>query len=85
MGAAVSSALQDLGVERMLVAVSDLKKTPRWIGQHAVAHEVLLPQALQDRFDRGGVRAGEKFATWSLPGPRMTGRMWGARPGSRLT
>ncbi|MGO9108006.1 MAG: hypothetical protein ACLP9L_02125 [Thermoguttaceae bacterium] len=46
-GAAVSAAVRDLSVVRMLVAVSDLKKTPRWIGQQSVAHEILSPRALQ--------------------------------------
>ena len=48
-GAAVSAALQDLSVARMLVAVSDAKKSPRWIQQQEVASEILPPQALQHR------------------------------------
>src|SRR5271157_5264105 len=48
-GTAVSAVLQDLSVARMLVAVSDLKKTPRWIEQQPVAYEILAPQALQHR------------------------------------
>ena len=48
-GAAVSAALQDLSVARMLVAVSDAKKSPRWIQQQEIAAEILPPQALQHR------------------------------------
>ncbi len=53
--AAVSAALQDLSVARVLVAVSDAKKSPRWRApcthgrQIEVASEILLPRALQHR------------------------------------
>ena len=42
-GAAVSAALQDLSVARMLVAVSDAKKSPRWI--RAAANRLRNPAA----------------------------------------
>jgi hypothetical protein len=48
-GAAVSTALKDLSVARILVAVSDPKRSPPWIQQQEVASEILPPQALQHR------------------------------------
>ncbi len=48
-GTAVSAAIRDLSVGRMLVAVSERKKTPHWIEQETVAHEILPPDALEDR------------------------------------
>ena len=48
-GAAVSAALKDLSVARMLVAVSDDKKPPRWIQQQEVASQILSPKMLQHR------------------------------------
>jgi hypothetical protein len=48
-GAAVSNAVKDLSVRRMLVAVSDATKTPRWIPRDDVAWEILAPKALQRR------------------------------------
>ena len=48
-GAAVSAALQDLSVARLLVAVSDATRSPRWIQSRGTAFEVLPPQALQHR------------------------------------
>ena len=82
-GAAVSAALQDLSVARMLVAVSDAKKSPRWIRQQEVASEILPPQALQHRLI--AALGPTRFATWSSPGLRTIGRRWGIRPGSLLT
>ena len=48
-GAAVLAALEDLSVARMLVAVSDARKSPRWIPRQEIAFEVLPPLALQHR------------------------------------
>jgi len=48
-GTAVSAALKELSVARMLIAVSDPKKSPQWIQQHALSSEILPPQALQHR------------------------------------
>ena len=48
-GAGIESAIKELGVGRMLVAVSDVKKAPRWIEQSAVPSEVLPPPALEHR------------------------------------
>ncbi len=48
-GTAVSATLNELSVARMLVAVSDAKKSPQWIQQHALSSEILPPQALQHR------------------------------------
>jgi len=48
-GVAVSAALKELSVARMLIAVSDPKKAPRWVQQHKVASQILPPQALQHR------------------------------------
>ncbi len=83
-GAAVSAALKDLSVARILVAVSDLKKTPRWIRTTGrLPYEILPPRALQHRLIAALDRKG--FAMWSLPEPRTIGRKWGIRPGSLLT
>ncbi|MGA2258327.1 MAG: hypothetical protein ABSG53_26990, partial [Thermoguttaceae bacterium] len=46
---AVSAALKELSVARLLVAVSDPKKSPRWVQHYEVASQILPPQALQHR------------------------------------
>ncbi len=48
-GPAVSAALRDLSVVRMLVAVSDVNKSPRWVQQQEIAAEILSPRMLQHR------------------------------------
>ena len=48
-GEAVSAALADLAAKRMLVAVSEAKRAPRWIEGCEVASKVLPPAALQHR------------------------------------
>ncbi len=46
-GAALSAVLKELSVTRMLVAVSDIKKSPHWVQDYEIPARILLPAALQ--------------------------------------
>ena len=48
-GTAISAAIQDLSVARILVAVSDARKSPSWIQKLGIAAEILPPKSLQHR------------------------------------
>jgi hypothetical protein len=45
----IASALKDLSVERMIVAVCDGRRSPGWVDRLEVAAEILRPQMLEHR------------------------------------